>query len=395
MVTGPSRGKSKIDDTIRIHKIGGPCLETKNKERAIIEFTCIPDVSIEDAQKIYDVGFNHLREFLLFTLDKEAKEMGLVDILNYKVLSQFITVDEDVIPHKKFKCPLCMADVYADEEECSDCGALLLEEILNIEMEDVYIDLRAMMDMVISQPDGAKRFLSDLYEGEDREAIEEIVVSGESIEGDTGIEKGFVVTSFSPDSDTGNYVLVLMPLGDYVEERQKVQNDLQSLGAGKESDFPIAGGNIVNKQQEAVKNVVTNYLSNDLDPKQMNNIFLLNLKIANFGESKATLIVEDNRPFLSSLDEIDLEDVNRKTIERMVYDAKLIKDMRRIGDKFILDGVSFNNDPISYLLVKESTPILRENPDLPFHLVDAVMNLDSVNRDVHSELVSLLKNWNK
>jgi ribosomal protein S27AE len=370
-------------------------LDTKKRDRAIIEFTCIPDVRIEDAQKMYDIGFNHVREFLLFILDREAKERGLVDILNYKILSQYITVDEEDIPHKKFKCPMCMADVFADEEECSDCGALLMEEILDIEMEDVYVDIRAMMETVISQPEGAKRFLSDLYEGEDRETIEEMVVSGESIEGDTGIEKGFVVTSFLPGSAGGNYILVLMPLGDYVEERQKVQADLLDLGANNESDFPIDGGNIVNKQQEAVKDVVTKYLSDDLDPKQTNNIFLLNLKIANFGESKATMIVEDNRPFLSSLDEIDLEDVKKETIERMVYDAKLINDMRRIGDKFILDGVSFNNDPISYLLIKESTPILRANPDMSFHLVDAVLNLDSVKRDVHNELINMLMKWNK
>ncbi len=370
-------------------------MDTKKRDRAIIEFTCIPDVSIEDARKMYDIGFNHVREFLLFILDKEAKERGLVDILNYKILSQYITVDQDDIPHKKFKCPMCMADVFADEEECSDCGALLMEEILNIEMEDVYVDIRAMMETVISQPEGAKRFLSDLYEGEDKEAIQEIVVSGESLEGDTGIEKGFIVTSLSSESDTGNFILVIMPLGDYVEERQKVQADLQDLGAKNESDFPINGGNIVNKQQEAVKEVVTKYISNDLVPKQTNNIFLLNLKIANFGESKATLIVEDNRPFLSSLDEIDLEDVNKETIERMVYDANLIKDMRRLGDKFILDGVSFNNDPISYLLVKESTPLIKENPDMSFYLVDAVLNLDSVKRDVHNELINMLMKWNK
>jgi hypothetical protein len=375
--------------------IGGPLLEIKKRERAIIEFTCIPDVSIEDAQKIYDIGFNHLREFLLFTLDKEAKEKGLVDILNYRILSQYLSVSEDDIPHKKFKCPMCMADVFADEEECSDCGALLLEEILDIEMEDVYSGLREMMATVITQPDGAKKFLYDLYEGEDREAIEEMVVAGEDIEGDSGIEKGFVVRSIPPLKENGNYIVVLMPLGDYVEEREKVQNDLHALGAGDGSDYPIDGGNIVNKQHDAVKEVVTNFLSSITDLNQMNNIFLLNLKIANFQESKATMIVEDNRPFLSSLDEIDLEDVDKEAVEKMVYDANLIKEMRKIGDKFILDGVSFNNDPISYLLVKESTPVLRENPGMSFHLVDAVLNIDSVNRDVHNEIVNLLLKWNK
>ena len=34
-------------------------VEIKEKERAIIEFTCIPDVSIEDAQKLYEqFGFH-------------------------------------------------------------------------------------------------------------------------------------------------------------------------------------------------------------------------------------------------------------------------------------------------------------------------------------------------
>jgi hypothetical protein len=166
------------------------------------------------------------------------------------------------------------------------------------------------------------------------------------------------------------------------------------MGASDESDYPIDGGNVVNKQLDAVKEVVTNFLA-DSSSHPSDKVFILNLKIANFQESKATLIIEDNRPFLSSLDDIDLEDINKEAIEKMVYDAELVREMRRIGGHFIVDAVSFNNDPISYLLVKESTQILRENPNLTFHLVDAVVNLESVERDVHEDLVNLLLRWGK
>jgi hypothetical protein len=170
-------------------------VKIKEKERAIIEFTCIPEINLEKAEKIYDTGFKHLRDFLSFTLDAEAKEKGLVDILNYKILSQYISVNEDDIPNNKFKCPLCLAEVFADEEECSECGALLLEEILQIEMEDVFNGLREMIDTVIAQPEGAKKFLSDIMEGGDQDSVEEMVIVGEDIGNETGIERGFSVFS--------------------------------------------------------------------------------------------------------------------------------------------------------------------------------------------------------
>ena len=121
----------------------------KDKERAIIEFTCIPEVNIETAQKLFDVGFRHLRELLEYSLDKEAKSKGLVDILNHRILSQFLTLEDEDIPSNKFKCPFCKAPVFADEEECSDCGALLLEEILEVEMEDVFKGLKEMIDKTL------------------------------------------------------------------------------------------------------------------------------------------------------------------------------------------------------------------------------------------------------
>jgi nucleotidyltransferase/DNA polymerase involved in DNA repair len=65
-------------------------VKIKDKERAIIEITCIPDVGIEKAEKLYDMGFKHLRELLEFSLDEEAKVRGFVEILNFRILNQFL-----------------------------------------------------------------------------------------------------------------------------------------------------------------------------------------------------------------------------------------------------------------------------------------------------------------
>jgi hypothetical protein len=371
-------------------------VKIKEKERAIIEFTCIPEINLEKAEKIYDTGFKHLRDFLSFTLDAEAKEKGLVDILNYKILSQYISVNEDDIPNNKFKCPLCLAEVFADEEECSECGALLLEEILQIEMEDVFNGLREMIDTVIAQPEGAKKFLSDIMEGGDQDSVEEMVIVGEDIGNETGIERGFSVFSIIPKDEKDNYLIVIMPIGDRETERERVVEDLQSLGSDSELKFPIEGGNIVNKQNDAVKDVVSGFIANqDFNSQGMDNIFFLNLKIADFQKSKSIVVLEDNRPFLSTLDEIDMADINSETIEKMLYNAELVKEIRKIGDKFILDGISFNNDPVSYLLAKECTSVLRENPNISFNLIDTVLNVDSIEQGVHKELVNLLLKWKK
>jgi hypothetical protein len=369
-------------------------VKMNEKERAIIEFTCIPDINIEKAQKLYDVGFKHLREFLLFTLDEDAKKKGLVDILNYKILSQFITVGEEDIPKDKFKCPLCMAVVYADEEECSECGALLLEEILDVEMEDVFAGLIEMIDTVIATPDSAEKFLSGLREGEDSEAIEEIALTTQKMGKEAGVERGFVVTQFAPKEGDNNFLLVLLPLGEHEKERDQVLGDLNSFGAEDGVNFSIEGGNIVNKQEEAVSELVSKFiLDKDFKSPGMDSLFILNLKIANFMESQSTLIVEDNRPFLSTLDDVDSGHEKIGIIEKMLHDAKLVKEARKLPDKFILDGVSFNNDPISFLIAQKSIPILTENPNVSIHLLDAVINIDSVGRGTHSDLVNLLLKW--
>jgi hypothetical protein len=145
-----------------------------------------------------------------------------------------------------------------------------------------------------------------------------------------------------------------------------------------------------------VKDVVSGFIANqDFNSQGMDNIFFLNLKIADFQKSKSIVVLEDNRPFLSTLDEIDMADINSETIEKMLYNAELVKEIRKIGDKFILDGISFNNDPVSYLLAKECTSVLRENPNISFNLIDTVLNVDSIEQGVHKELVNLLLKWKK
>jgi hypothetical protein len=368
--------------------------EIKERERAIIEFTCIPDVNIETAQKLYEIGFKHLREFLLFTLDNEAKKKGMEDIINYKILSQYITVDEEDIPKEKFKCPMCLGMVYADEEECSECGALLLEEILEVEMEEVYDGLKEMIETVITTPESASKFLSGLREGEDKEAVMELDMPIQKMGEESGFERGFIVTSITPKDKDSNYLIVLLPLGEHKIQREKVLEDLTKLGAGSQNNYSIEGGNIVNKQEDSVKEVISSYISAaDLDLPGMDKVVFLNLKIAKFMESEATVILEDNRPFLSSLDDINSGHEKIGTIEKMLHDAELVKEARKIGDKFILDGISFNNDPVSFLLVKESIPVLTVNPKVSIHLLDVVMNIDSIERSAHSDLVNLLLRW--
>ncbi len=134
-------------------------VEIKEKERAIIEFTCIPEVTIEKAGQLYDLGFVHLAELLEFTLDPAAKEKGLLPVINHRILAHYLSLDDETVPATHFKCPFCMATVYADEEECGGCAALLLEEILEVDIEDVYDGLRKMMDATLANPHAAKAFL--------------------------------------------------------------------------------------------------------------------------------------------------------------------------------------------------------------------------------------------
>lgn len=367
-------------------------VEIKDKERAIIEFTCIPEVNIEKAQHVYDIGFLHLRELLAFSLDEEAKVRGLVEILNYKILQHFLTLEADDIPAHKFKCPLCMGTVYGDEEECSDCGALLLEEILEVEIEDVYRALREIIDTIIENPEGAKNFLEKLREGEDDSSEEVMGILKKEIGEQASMERGFIVTSIIPSKKEKNYVIVVSPLGGREEEIGKAFEDFRNLGASESTSFLIEGGNIIHKQEEAVKNVVSKYLSeSDLRDNNIDSLYIINLKIAKFMEEKATVIIEDNRHFLSSIDEIEADDPQIEGIKNMLYDVKLIKEARKIGENFILDGTSFNNDPITFLLVKECLPILKKNNDLDIRILDVVVNTSFVGQGNHNDLVRLLR----
>ncbi len=370
--------------------------EIKEKERAIIELTCIPEVNIQKAQKLYEIGFKHLRELLEFTLGEEAKTKGLVEILNHSILSHFLSLGEGEIPSRKFKCPFCKGTVYADEEECSDCSALLLEEILEVEIEDVYKGLQESIDTIIANPEAAKNFLEGPSEEEEESTAEEMHIVSKEIGEQTSIERGFVVTTLIPEKREKNKVIIIFPLGEHEEEKKKVFEDFKDLGAGDAQSFSIEGGNITNKQEEAVKTLSSQFIKEqDFKALGIDKLFILNLKIARFLESKATIMVEDNRHFLSSLDEISPDDPDIKGIKKMLYDGNLLKEARKIGEKFVLDGISFNNDPVTFLMAKECIPILRENDDLNIHILDVVVNTNYINQGNHNELVRLLQEWNK
>lgn len=370
--------------------------EIKEKERAIIEFTCIPEVDIEKAQKLYEIGFKHLRELLEYTLDKEAKAKGLVEILNYKILSHFLSLGEEDIPSRKFKCPFCKGTVYADEEECSDCSALLLEEILEVEIEEVYNGLRESIDTILANPEGAKSFLKGPSEEEEESSAEEMEIVTKEIGEQTSIERGFVVTTIMPKEKEKNQVIIIFPLGEHEEEKKKVFEDFKDIGAGDSISYSIEGGNITNKQEEAVKTLASEFIKEqDFKALGIDKLFILNLKIARFLESKATLMVEDNRHFLSSIDEISPDDSDISGIKKMLYDAELLKETRKIGEKFVLDGISFNNDPVTFLMAKECISILRENDDLNIQILDVVVNTNYITQGNHNDLVRLLQEWNK
>jgi hypothetical protein len=369
-------------------------VKIKEKERAIIEFTCIPEVNIEKAEKLYDIGFKHLRELLDFSLDKDAKAKGLVEILNHRILSQFLSLEDEDIPSRTFKCPYCKGTVYADEEECSDCGALLLEEILEVEMNEVYNGLREMIDTVIQNPESALEYLEGFKEGEEQETAEEMELVTKEIGEQTLEERGFVVASIIPRGKGKNYLMVISPISGNEKERKKIFEDFKEFGAEEATNYSIEGGNINNKQEEAIRTVASKFVEeHDFKSLGIDKLFILNLKIAKFLESKATAMIEDNRHFLSSIEELSPDDSNIGAIKNMLYDSKLLKEIRKIGEKFVLDGVSFNNDPISFFMVKECIPILSENKDLDIRILDVVVNTNYVDQGNHNELVRLLQKW--
>jgi hypothetical protein len=287
-----------------------------------------------------------------------------------------------------------MGTVYGDEEACTDCGALLLEEILEVEIEDVYKGLRDMIDTIIENSEGAKKFLENLRGGEVDEHAENIEIITKEIGDQATMERGFITTSIKPKEGERNFLIVISPLGERIEERERTYKDLEELGAISTDSYSMADGNIINQQEEAVGNVISSLItSQDLNSLDWESIYILNLKIANFMESKATVLIEDNRHFLSSLEDIESDDPKIEDIKNMIYDVNLIKEMRKIGEKFILDGVSFNNDPISYLLVNKCIPIIKENPKLSIRILDIVVNSNYIDQGNHNALTHLLLEW--
>ena len=371
-------------------------VKIKEKERAIIEFTCIPNVSIEKAQELYDIGFVHLSELLDFVLDDEAKAKGLLEILNYRILSQFLSMSDEEIPTMSFKCPFCKGTVYGDEDNCSDCGALLLEEILDLGMEDVYSGLLKMIEAIIENPDAAKSHLEGLRNKEVEGPLEKIDMAAKEIVEIPTTDRGFVVLSIVPEEEGKNYLIAISPLGEHGEERERTFEDLKKFGNGEAMSFSIDSGNITNKQEEAVKSVVSKLIKDqDLGALATHGLFIVNLKIAKFLESKPTVMIEDNRHFMSSFDEIGPDDPNIEDIKTMLYDTELIKEIRKTEGEFVLDGVSFNNDPISFLLARECIPILRENEAPYIRILDLVVNTNYVDQGSHNQLLQLVQNWEK
>jgi hypothetical protein len=369
-------------------------VEIKEKERAIIEFTCIPEVTIEKAGQLYELGFTHLLEFLEFTLDPAAKEKGLLPVINHRILAHYLSLDDEAVPSTHFKCPFCMATVFADEEECEGCGALLLEEILEVDIEDVYDGLREMIDATLANPHAAKTFLEGKGIGEEDSAVTDMELAMKELEEPEPQQGGFTVSGLPPLENEKNYVLVISPLGEHEKERDTLFSDLKEFGAGDQLDFPVEGGNINNKQEEAVAQLFSDQIKGlDLNGLGVENFFILNIKIARFWEAKATITVEDNRHFLSSMDEIRTDDDILMAASRLLYDNELIKEIRKTGENFVMDVFSFNNDPISFLVVKQCLPVIKENPGISFRLVDVVVNTDYLESGSHNDLARLLLEW--
>ena len=232
-------------------------------------------------------------------------------------------------------------------------------------MEDVFKGLKEMIDTVIANPEVAQNYIDSLREGEEEATEEEMEIVTKEIGEQAAVERGFVATQIIPNKKEKNYVMVISPLNEHEEESQRVIEDFRDLGKSDSESFYIEGGNITNQQEEAVKTLFSRLIEEqDFKALGIDKLFILNLKIARYLESKATTIIEDNRHFLSSLDEVTPEDPKIEDIKSMLYDSELIRRIKKIGEKFILDGVSFNNDPISFLITKECIHILKENPNL-------------------------------
>jgi hypothetical protein len=96
---------------------------------------------------------------------------------------------------------------------------------------------------------------------------------------------------------------------------------------------------------------------------------------------------------MSSMDEIRNDDDIIMDASKLLYDSELIKEVRRTGENFVLDVFSFNNDPISFLLVKQCLPKIKENPDVSFRFLDVVVNTDYIESGSHNDLLKVLQEW--
>jgi hypothetical protein len=270
-------------------------VEIKEKDRAIIEFTCIPEVTIEKAGQLYDLGFTHLSEFLEFTLDPSAKDKGLLPVINHRILSHYLNLESEAVVATHFKCPFCMATVFADEEECEGCGALLLEEILEVDIEDVYEGLRRMIDATLANPDAARAFLEGTGKTEEDTGAAQMEEAVRELEEPEPTQGGFTVALIPPMENTSNFILVTTPLGEHQDLSDRLFSDLAELGVEESLEFTVEGGNTTNKQEEAVEKLFTEHVAGlKVEELGIDYFFLLNIKMARFWDGMATISVEVN-----------------------------------------------------------------------------------------------------
>ena len=265
---------------------------------------------------------------------------------------------------------------------------------MEVDIEDGYDGLRKMIDATLATPHAAKTFLEGKGIGEEDTAVTEMELAMKELEEPEPQQGGFTVSGLPPLENEKNYVLVITPLGEHEKERDTLFSDLKEFGVGDQLDFPVEGGNITNRQEEAVAQLFSDQIKGlDLNGLGVENFFLLNIKIARFWEAKATITVEDNRHFLSSMEEIRTDDDILMAASRLLYDMELIKEIRKTGENFVMDVFSFNNDPISFLLVKQCLPLIKEHPGISFRLLDVVVNTDYIESGAHNDLVRLLMEW--
>lgn len=368
------------------------------REKAIIEFTCIPGVDIEKAKKLYELGFTRLKEFLDFSMEEKAKARGLVDILNYRILHHYLDIEEE-IAIQKIRCPFCRAVVYVDEEICKDCGALVLEEIMNIDMADVYNGIKEMMEATLSDPTEAKKYLEDMKGTAAAGETEEMeIATGELVTVDSLVsEQGVVVSKLNfGENGTKSPILTLCHINHNVGERNKFLKDLSNQNSEEETFLLETEGNIIHNQERMVKSILSKHLSDDvLNSLNGDQLFILNLKIARIWESTSLTLVEDNRGFLPLLDNPEIEENEelQEKLNNLLYYPELIKYVRRVGERFILDSVTFNNDPMSFFTAKECMGVMQSNPKFNIILLDIIVNCAYIDANNHNDLIQIIAEW--